>query len=195
MPTTPVLAAPARSTALASFGASHGYRFDADTVALTASFHLHVPAAHQCAWTLQLWACANEPGTREELQGQLIANASLPPIGEVADPVDTFTVNTQALLPIGQPDYALVLALVATTADGQSEIHDLVAYPRRETFALPRLVDGKISDRTDGRAVITADAIENPRDPSNVSGTLCSNSGRWTGRTTVATSPALQSLA
>lgn len=172
MTTTPVLAAPARFTALATFGASHGYRFDADTVALTASFHLHAPAAHQRTWTLQLWACTNAPATRDEIQGQLVASASLPPIGEIADPVDTFTVTTQALLPAGQTDYSLALALIAATADGRSEIHDLAVYPRRETFSVPRLIDGRITELAEGRAVIAAHSVENPRDASNTSGTL-----------------------
>jgi competence ComEA-like helix-hairpin-helix protein len=174
MTKSPFLSAPANSIVLATLGSSYGYRFNADSVELTASFRIHTPVAHQRQWSLQLWACATAPARPAELQGQLVASTSLPPLAEIADPVETFTVNTTAILPVGQRDYALVLALVATTADHRTagEVHDLAVYPRRETFALPRLVDGKIASLADGHAVITARSIENPRDPSNISGSL-----------------------
>ena len=173
--TTPILpAAPANSTVLATFGTSHGYRFEADHVALTASFNIRTPAAHQRTWALQLWACPCAPTMPAELQGQLVASVSLPPLAEIADPVETFTVNTVAIPPAGQGDHTMVLALVAVAANGRTagEIHDLAVYSRRETFALPRLVDGNIAGLAAGQLVITAGAIENPRDAGNTSGTL-----------------------
>lgn len=173
--TTPSLpTVTAHSAALATFGASHGYRFNADHVALTASFNISTPAAHQRTWALQLWACPSAPATPAELQGQLVASVSLPPLAEIADPVETFTVNAVAIPPAGQGDHTMVLALVAVAANERTagEIHDLAVYPRREIFALPRLVDGNITGSATGQVVITAGAIENPRDAGNTSGTL-----------------------
>ena len=174
MTTHSLLTVPANSTVLATFGTSHGYRFDADTVALTASFNVRSPLAHQRNWTLQLWACPSAPTAAREVQGQLVATASLPPLAEIADPVETFTVNAVAVPPAGQREQTLVLALVAAAADGRSdgEIHDLVVYPRREIFTLPRLIDGAVADLRDGHVILTAGAIENPRDGGNLSGSL-----------------------
>lgn len=174
MKTSSLLATSANSTVLATFGTTHGYRFDADSVALTASFNVHTPQAHQRNWLLQLWACPNAPTIARELQGQLIASASLPPLSEIADPIETFTVNAVAVPPAGQSEQTLVLALVAATTDGRSggEIHDLVVYPRREIFTLPRLINGAIAGLREGHVVLTAGAIENPRDHGNLSGSL-----------------------
>lgn len=152
---------------LASLGARHGYRFDADTVHLHAMFAVHTPAAHDRAWTLQLWACPAAPASGAEVRGHLVAQTALPPIGELADDTHAFEVSTFAQPPAGWAEYVMVMAL---TADG--EIHDRCAYPHREGFFAPSL-SGVASYRIAGdRVELAVDRIENPRSADNLSGTL-----------------------
>ncbi|HEY5753701.1 MAG TPA: helix-hairpin-helix domain-containing protein [Chthoniobacterales bacterium] len=165
---------PARAAgaSLALLGASHGYRFDYDTVYLNAMFTVIAPAAHQRSWALQLWACPSAPTSRADLAGHLVAHAALPPIGELADEVYSFEVSTQAFPPAGNSEHVMVLALVAGTGREFGEVHDLFAYPRPERFLPPRLSEG-VSYRINGaRAEIAVEKIENPRSADNLSGTL-----------------------
>ena len=174
MKKSPPLTAPANATVLAKLGTNFGYCFDADTVALTACFRVLTPIAHQRSWILQLWACPAAPLFPDKLQGQLIARAVLPPLAEIADPVETFTVQTSAQLPAGTAEHVMVLALVTVSFDGLdvAEVHDVAIFPHRETFALPRLVGASIHAMREGNVVVTAAAIENPRTAANRSGTL-----------------------
>ena len=58
---------------LARLSGPHGYRFDGDTVHLNAMFALLNPAAHDCSWALQLWACPSAPVTAQDLAGHIVA--------------------------------------------------------------------------------------------------------------------------
>lgn len=159
-------------TRLARLGAVHGYRFDGDTVHLNAMFTVLNAAAHQRAWALQLWACSTAPVTAADLTGHLVAEAPLPPIGEVADDTESFGLSALALTPAGQGEHVMVLALVAGSAGKFNEVHDFAVYARTERFLQPRLT-GNVGYQIEGsRVVIDVERIENPRDAANLSGSL-----------------------
>jgi len=156
---------------LARFGHSHGYLFDADTVRLNVMFTVTDAAAHSCSWALQLWGCP-ETLNQNQTPGHLIAQVTLPPIGEIADDKESFEVNVPASLPAGQKNHPLLLVLVAGHNGQFSEVHDAIVYPRREAFCLPRL-GGNVGYSISGdRVVLSAERIENPRGTENLSGTL-----------------------
>ncbi|HSI13846.1 MAG TPA: helix-hairpin-helix domain-containing protein [Chthoniobacter sp.] len=150
-----------------SLGERHGYRFDGDTVHLHAMFAVHTPDAHSLSWALQLWACPAAPLPGSELVGHLVAEVTLPPIGEVADDTLAFEVATHAQTPAGRTEYVMVLALVTG-----EEVHDYRVYPRSERFYAPAL-RGAVGYRIDdARVSLSLQAIENPRPADNLSGTL-----------------------
>ena len=156
----------------ARLGDSHGYRFDGDTVSLNAKLTVVDPQAHQQAWALQLWACAYVPTNANELHGHLVAEAALPPIGELADEVESFDVRAFAQTPAGSNSHVMVLALVAGTRGQFSEVHDFAVYGRREQFVQPRL-QGNVAYRLEGNRVqVNVQRIENPRGLNNLSGSL-----------------------
>ena len=164
----------ARNTgnAVARLGARHGYRFNADTVRLSAMFTVVDAAAHKQNWALQLWACPNVPSSRNDLNGQLVAQVALPPIGEVADEAESFEITAPAVLPAGNAEFVMVLALVAGKGREFNEVHDLAVYPRRETFLHPRFTGAAGYRIEGGRVVLSAECIENPRCADNLSGSL-----------------------
>ena len=63
--------------------------------------------------------------------------------------------------------------VLAAGEDGDfRHIHAFANYPRPERFALPRIL-GKVGYQlTEDQIELTVDAIQNPRDPANMSGTL-----------------------
>jgi len=155
------------------FGATHGYRFDGDTVELNATFHVTQRSAHDRSWALQLWACPSVPARSDDLVGHLVAEAPLPPIAEIAGEAEAFTVTAAAQPPAGDRDHSMVLVLAARRGGGDfDEVHDVTSFPARERFLLPRLA-GPVTYRVGGdRVRVEVAAIENPRDVSNASGTL-----------------------
>jgi DNA uptake protein ComE-like DNA-binding protein len=164
----------ARSTgySLALLGANHGYRFDGDTVALHAMFAVLDQAAHSRSWALQLWACPQAPSSAADLTGHLVAQAALPPIGEIADDMLNFEVRTAASYLAGQAEYSMVLVLVAGNNGRYDEVHSLAVYPRRQQFQQPQ-IRGNAGYRIENdRVQLTVDSIFNPRCSDNVSGTL-----------------------
>ena len=157
---------------LAKLGAAHGYRFDGDTVRLNAMFTVLHQAAHARQWALQLWACSTIPASADNLDGLLVAEVVLPPMGEVADDTESFEVSSQATIPAGSGDCVMVLALVCKNAGQRDAVQDIAVYPQRERFCLPRMA-GNASYRIDeNRVIIDVERIENPRDAANLSGTL-----------------------
>src|SRR5271156_3904615 len=94
---------------LARLPGPHGYRFDGDTVHLNAMFALLDPAAHERSWALQLWACPSAPASAHDLDGHIVSEVALPPMGELADETEHFEVSAFALPPIGADDYTMVL--------------------------------------------------------------------------------------
>ncbi len=161
MPTTVTLLA-------AGLGPNHGYTIDGDSVHLHTDLIIYDPAAAASRdWSLQLWACENA-FTGGSPCGQLLASIG---IGSLAhsDAAPAAIHATAAFQPpAGGGTFTLVLLLVADP----DEIHGYASYSRPETFLVPRL-RGEAGYKIDGRRVtLEVAAIENPRDASNLSGTL-----------------------
>ena len=157
---------------LARLSAPHGYRFDGDTVHLNAMFALLNPAAHDRSWALQLWACPSAPAASADLDGHLVAEVVLPPMGELADETEHFEISALAWPAAGADEQVMVLVLASGRSGQFNEVHDLAVYPRRQQFVQP-LMSGNAGYRIDGaRVQISVDRVENPRASVNRSGTL-----------------------
>jgi hypothetical protein len=153
-------------------GAPYGYRFNGDNVELHTCVQLVNDTAHQHQWSLQLRASPVTSGTSDPLASHIVAEAPLPPLAEIADSIEPFALTTSATLPAGQGEYNLILALVAKHSALNEEIHDVARFARSERFTLPRLL-GNISYQSGNETLqLNVDAIENPRDAGNLSGTL-----------------------
>jgi competence ComEA-like helix-hairpin-helix protein len=156
----------------ARLSGSHGYRFDGDTVHLNAMFALLNPAAHDCSWSLQLWACTSEPASGKDLVGHIVAEVALPPMGELADESEHFEVSALAWPPAGVAEHVMVLVLASGRPGQAQEVQDFAVYARRQSFIQPRIV-GNVGYRIEGERVqMTVDRVENPRFEDNRSGTL-----------------------
>lgn len=158
---------------MARLGASHGYRFEGDVVHLNAMFSVVQPVAHDHSWALQLWACPSKPETDSELKSaHLVAEAPLPPIGEIADDAEHFEVCAPAFPPAGSREHVMTLALVSGRGREFTNVQDWAVYGRRERFRQPYL-GGEVGYRLTGEEVqIQVEQIRNPRSPDNLSGTL-----------------------
>jgi competence ComEA-like helix-hairpin-helix protein len=157
---------------LARLSGPHGYRLDGDTVHLNAMFALLDPAAHERAWALQLWACPAAPASACDLAGHIVAEAALPPMGEIADEIEHFDVSAASWPPAGAGQHVMVLVLASGRPGQFHDIHDLAVYPRPQQFLQPRL-SGNTGYRLDGgRVQISVGRVENPRPAANRSGTL-----------------------
>ncbi|MDP3539954.1 MAG: helix-hairpin-helix domain-containing protein [Azonexus sp.] len=151
-----------------SIGENHGYCFEGDFVYLNAEVNFSDADLAACqSWALQLWASDNG---FDGLQTAGIKVAELdvqPMAGGLA------TAGwCGAMPPAGAVDQVLGLALVTFGADGQPQIRDLAVYPSRESFFQPTLVGNVACMLTAGTAELNIDAIANPRDNDNLSGTL-----------------------
>jgi len=165
---------PVRTTApkrFACLGDAHGYRFNHDQVQLDAMFTVLSARAHEHQWALQLWACTSAPASNQ-FTGQLVAQVTLPPIGEIADDAESISVSAAAVPPAGQGAFTMVLALAARCGQQFDEVHDFVVYPHRESFAQPRFTGPTSYRIEDNLVTIDLGGIENPRASENVSGTL-----------------------
>jgi predicted flap endonuclease-1-like 5' DNA nuclease len=168
-----VLGSPTTVSVLtASIGSRHGYVVEGDSVRLQADlvvFDLTAAAARD--WALQLWACADvfAGGT---ISGCKVAEIWLGSLEDFAASPSTLHATAAFHPPAGGGEFSMVLTLVAGTNGRFSEIHGYANYQRRENFLVPR-INGRVAYRIDGRRVIVdVEAIENSRDPTNVSGTL-----------------------
>ncbi len=160
------------AVSLARLSEPHGYRLDGDTVYLNAKFRLLNPAAHERSWALQLWACPSAPASAGDLAGHLVAETSLPPMGEIADEIEHFDVSAPAWPPAGIGEHVMVLVLASGHPGQFGDIQDLAVYPRPQQFIQPRMC-GNIGYRLDGtRVQISVGRIQNPRATSNRSGNL-----------------------
>lgn len=160
---------PATVTILAAgLGVNHGYSIEGDSVHLHADIIVYdALTADAYEWSLQLWAC-DGAFSGGQIIGHVVAEigiGSLAGFGGMPSPVHaTIAFNP----PVGGGTFTMVLLLVARPGD----IHGYANYPRTETFLVPR-VRGHVGYRLDGRRVmLEVAAIENPRDESNLSGTL-----------------------
>jgi competence ComEA-like helix-hairpin-helix protein len=157
---------------LARLSGPHGYRLDGDTVHLNAMFALLDPAAHERAWALQLWACPSAPASVRDLAGHIVAEAPLPPMGEIADEIEHLDVSAAAWPPAGAGEHVMVLVLASGRPGQFHDIHDMAVYPRPQQFLQPRM-SSDAGYRLDGaRAQISVARIRNPRPEANRSGTL-----------------------
>ncbi len=157
---------------LARLSGPNGYRFDGDTVHLNAMFALLDPAAHQRAWALQLWACPAAPACARDFAGHIVAEAPLPPMGEIADEIEHFDVSAIAWPPAGAGEHVMVLVLASGRPGQFNNIHDFAVYPRPQQFIQPRM-SGDAGYRIDGgRVQISVGRVQNPRPETNRSGTL-----------------------
>jgi hypothetical protein len=119
---------------------------------------------------LQLWAC-QAPYTGGNLTGWKLAEFQ-PGILQA----DHFLAPVRSSVPASLPesgDYAIVLVIAEWDGEGFNRIHDFHNYPDRDVFLHPCL-DGLTGYRfVDGEhLVVDVGRIHNPRDPSNLSGTL-----------------------
>jgi DNA uptake protein ComE-like DNA-binding protein len=157
---------------LARLSGSHGYRFDGDTVHLNAMFALLDSDAHDRSWALQLWACPSAPASTQDLAGHIVAEVSLPPMGELADETEHFAVSAFSSPPASSGEYTMVLVLASGRTGEFQDIHDLAVYPLCEEFVQPRM-SGTVGYSIDGaRVQISVSRIENPRPEENLSGSL-----------------------
>lgn len=161
----------------ARIGASHGYRFDGDSVHLTASFRAQANADFDRVWSLRLVATPTAPTAPADaaavLAGHVVADVALPPISELTGAVDNFETVAAAIAPASRGFHLLSLALIARGASGRVVIHDYVTYSLAQAFAQPRLT-GPVGlwFESDSELVLDLDLVENPREPANQSGTL-----------------------
>lgn len=168
-----------------SIGNNHGYLFEGDFVHLNAEVNFSdADLAAGLDWVLQLWA-SDSGFNGLNTAGVKVAELAVQPMaGGLA------TAGwCAAMPPAGAVDQAIGLALVAFV-DGLPQIRDLAVYPSRENFFQPTLVGQVGCTLADGVAALTIDAIANPRDNDNLSGTLSLEvwaldapyaGGSWTG--------------
>lgn len=160
------------ATQLARPAEPHGYRVEGDTVHLNARFALLDPVAHDVSWALQLWACPSAAASVEDLADHIVAEAALPPMGEIADESEHVDVNAFAWPPAGDRAHVMILVLAPGRPGEFNVVHDIAVYPCRQQFAQPR-IGGNVDFRIDGeRAQISVERIENPRPAGNHSGTM-----------------------
>jgi DNA uptake protein ComE-like DNA-binding protein len=149
-------------------GENHGYRFEGDFVHINADVNFsEADIESGAAWSLQLLASDNGfAGT--ELAGVKVAElAIVPMLGGISA-----AACCNALPPAGAADHVLALALVSLAADGKVQVHDLAIYEATQNFFQPRLVGNVSCTLKEGNAELLIDAIANPRDEDNLSGTL-----------------------
>jgi Helix-hairpin-helix motif len=157
---------------MARLAEPHGYRFEGDTVHLNAMYAVLDASAHELSWAVQLWACPVAPVAGQDLAGHIVAEAALPPIGEIADECEHFEVGAFAWPPAGAGEHFMVLVLASGYPGQFNVVHDLAVYPARQRFIQPR-IGGAVGYRIDGaQAQISVERIENPRPEGNLSGTL-----------------------
>ena len=149
-------------------GQNHGYRFEGDFVHLNAEVNFSAADLRDDqSWALQLWASDNGFG-EHGLAGVKVAEMPLQPLP------GSFVATgcCAAMPPAGAGNRVLGLALVASSADGLPQVHDLAVYAADACFSLPRLIGNVSCALNDGCAELAIEAIANPRAVDNVSGTL-----------------------
>lgn len=154
--------------ALASIGATHGYRFDGDSVQINAEL-IFADAALGAAsrWALQLWS-GDAPFTAGQLAGVKVAELNVHP----AAGYQNIAATVAAMPPAGSSEQNMALALVCWSENGQPTVADVAAYPVAERFVQPRIAGNVTCALGNGQATLAVDAIENPRADDNLSGTL-----------------------
>jgi hypothetical protein len=152
----------------AGLGANHGYTIDGDSVHLHADLIVYdLAAAVSNSWSLQLWAC-DEAFSGGAVRGHPVAEVGIGSLADFTATPSPLHATTAFHPPGGGGTFTMVLLLV--TIPG--EIHGYANYSCPETFLLPRL-RGHVGYKIQGRRItLEVAAIENPRDESNLTGTL-----------------------
>jgi hypothetical protein len=158
----------------ARLGGNHGYRIDGDVACLNAELALAGDPNQVMAqrWALQLWAC-DAPYGGGALSGVKVAEAALDlPSGVASQPQQLYA-ETFARLPAGDREYSMVLVLASEQSGSTFQtVHDFANYPAREHFAVPHFVGDVAADMYESEVSLRIDAIRNPRDEDNLSGSL-----------------------
>jgi hypothetical protein len=154
----------------ARLGANHGYLIDGDVAHLHADIEGWHAGHSDAQWALQLWAC-DTPHTGGALAGIKVAETPLTGRADAFTPSLRLDAAADAVVPGGQRDYAMVLVL-ASSDDGQQQVHDFANYPARQRFMTPHF-DGRVGYFIDDdHVVLEVEAIRNPRANDNMSGSL-----------------------
>ena len=150
---------------------SHGYRIEGDVAFLNAEIAVLAAEAHRAQWALQLWAC-NEAFSGGTLSGFKIAEAKVELPHDDSGPKHV-QAEAFARFPAERREYSMVLVLASASREGAFEqVHDFANYPERQPFATPHL-DGAVGYAIHGSEIsLRADRICNPRNATNLSGTL-----------------------
>jgi DNA uptake protein ComE-like DNA-binding protein len=153
----------------ARFSGSQGYRLEGDQAHLNANVTVDDTATWGSDWALQLWACGAGNG-QGGLQGIKVAEVV---VGCLAIPGDSRLEGwATALPPAGQRAHSMVLALASGRHGLFDQIHDLAMFAEPENFRQPTL-QGSVGYRFEqGQVELAVGAVANPRDASNVSGSL-----------------------
>jgi DNA uptake protein ComE-like DNA-binding protein len=156
----------------ARLGGNHGYRIDGDVACLNAELALAGDLDHLAErWALQLWAC-DAPYGGGALSGVKVAEAPLDlASGNSTQPQQLYA-ETFARLPAGGREYSMVLVLASERSDAFQTVHDFANYPARAHFAVPHFVGDVAADMREDEVSLHVDAIRNPRDVDNLSGSL-----------------------
>lgn len=158
-------------------GAEHGYRIEGDQALINAE--LILPAllsAH--GFALELWACA-APHRGGALEGTKVCELALDAPTPLSAYVHRVDARAEARVPMHGKAHAMVLALVEQTAEGERLVHDFANYPVLQIFDVPHFEGGVGYSLHDGEVTLQADAVSNPRDAGNLSGTLSLELWAW----------------
>jgi DNA uptake protein ComE-like DNA-binding protein len=147
---------------VAQLGGTHGYRVDGDVVHLNADILCDESRLTGQTWALQLWSD----------HGIKIADLELGLLNPNGSGLMSVNGATTLLPPAGIGQHTLSLALVSG-ADGVCDtLEDSATYPQPVHFVQPRFRGHVGCQLQDGTIGLDLDAIENPREADNLSGTL-----------------------
>ncbi len=147
---------------VAQLGASHGYRLDGDVVHLNADILCDESRLTGQEWALQLWSD----------RGIKIADLALGLLNPNGSGLIAANGVATLLPPAGIGQHTLSLVLVSGALGVYDTLEDSATYRQAVHFVQPRFRGHVGCQLEDGAISLDLDAIENPRDADNLSGTL-----------------------
>lgn len=143
------------------------YSFQGDRVTLCAHVDFSEDSlSHASNWYLQLWAKTDD--INDDTQGVKVAQIQIFPTSLQA----FYRGESPVMLPAKNHDQYMMLALAEQPVNGATEIRKTAHFSKLERFYTPQ-INGDISlDWEDDSVHIQIDAITNPRDENNLSGSL-----------------------